>query len=63
MNDVKFRDVAIGTEFIFDGNTYTKIVPEKISCCRAYSAALKDNPAQKIIINPNTVVQVVNDQL
>ena len=63
MEKIKFKDLPIGKEFVFDGNTYVKIPPEKISCCKAYTASLKDNPVQKIIINPNTNIDVVNDQL
>lgn len=61
MKRVPFHEVSVNDEFIFDGNTYIKIVPEKVSCCRSYVACLKNDTTKKITINPKTQVEV-NDQ-
>lgn len=58
MTKVKFKDIQIGQEFTFDTNVYLKTVPEKISCCKAYTAAMKDHPAKKLAIHPETIVEI-----
>ena len=54
----KFSEVAIGSKFVFNSEEYTKINPEKVSCCRTNNAVkLSDN--SKNMIKPDTEVEVV----
>lgn len=59
---VKFKDVAINTEFKFNNTEYIKIPEERISCCQANTAVEKYNPNAKAMLLPLVEVEVeVND--
>jgi len=58
MERIQFKDVSIGKEFLFDTLMYVKIPPEKLNCCKSYNASLKDTPTKKIIVHPQTYVEI-----
>ncbi len=58
-NPIQFKDVTVGQKFVFNEETYTKIVEERISCCKALNA-LKDSNQEKCMILPLQEVQIVN---
>jgi hypothetical protein len=53
-------ELAIGDKFIYKGIAYTKIKPEKVSCCKTYTAT-KDENNQKVMIKPNEKVEKVSE--
>lgn len=57
-----YKDIAVGQEFSHMGKQYIKIVPEKISCCKALGAHEVENPNSKIVISPNTQVEIKDDE-
>lgn len=61
MKKVTFKDLAIGSEFVFNNETYVKINPEKVSCCKSLTAAAKEHPGRKIFVNPGVLVEVADE--
>lgn len=55
---MKFSELQVGQKFISNGIEYTKIEPQKVSCCKTLNAInLVDN--NKTMIKPDTDVEVV----
>lgn len=55
---MKFSEVQVGQRFTTNGIEYTKIEPQKVSCCKTLNAInLSDN--NKVMIKPDTDVEVV----
>ena len=55
---MKFSELQVGQKFTTNGLEYTKIEPQKVSCCKTLNAInLSDN--QKVMIKPDTVVELV----
>jgi len=55
---MKFSDIQVGQKFTTNGIEYTKIEPQKVSCCKTLNAInLSDN--NKVMIKPDTDVEVV----
>lgn len=55
----QFKDIEVGQKFKWsDGDTYTKIPQEQISCCEFHSA-INDNTGNKIKVLPLQEVEVV----
>lgn len=55
----QFKDLQVGQKFKWgDGDTYTKIEQEQISCCEFFSA-VNDNNQTKIKVLPLQEVEVV----
>lgn len=58
---MKFSELAIGTQFKVNDIAYTKVEPQKVSCCRTLNAVnLLTN--EKVMIKPNDVVEVVSSE-
>lgn len=51
-----FSEISINQYFVHQNIEYKKIQPIKVSCCKSYNAEQKDNPSNKIFIQPGTVV-------
>lgn len=56
---MKFSEVEVGSKFKVNNEEYTKINPEKVSCCRTNNA-LKLSDSSKTMVKPDTEVEVVN---
>lgn len=54
----QFKDIAVGTKFVYQGETYTRIPDDRQSCCLVYNAQ-KDNDGAKIMVVPLSEVEVV----
>lgn len=55
---MKFSELHVGQKFMSNGIEYTKIEPQKVSCCKTLNAInLADN--NKTMIKPDTDVEVV----
>lgn len=57
MNKV-FSEVLEGQRFTLDNKEYIKIPSVKISCCKSINAQATDNAANKIFVQPQSVVIV-----
>lgn len=55
---LQFHEIAIGSEFIYEGQSYIKIEPIRVSCCSSLNAAKKENPEDKRFIVPVSQVEV-----
>jgi hypothetical protein len=55
----QFKDVGVGTKFVYQGETYTRIPDDRQSCCLVYNAQ-KDSDGSRIMVVPLSEVQVVN---
>jgi hypothetical protein len=57
---MKFSEIQVGQKFTTNGIEYTKIEPQKVSCCKTLNAInLSDN--NKVMIKPDTDVEVVTE--
>ena len=54
----QFDELAVGAVFTFNNKEYTKMQPEKVSCCRSLNAAEVPNPSIKIFVRPQDEVEV-----
>lgn len=55
---MKFSELQVGQRFTSNGFEYTKIEPQKVSCCKTLNAInLVDN--NKVMIKPDVEVEVV----
>jgi hypothetical protein len=59
---VQFKDVAIGSQFIFNDVKYEKIPEIRVSCCTAHTAQEVGNPNSKIQILPLVEVEVLENK-
>ena len=57
---MKFHELAVGQKFKVNDITYTKIEPQKVSCCKTLNALNVDNN-QKTMIKPNDTVEIVTE--
>ncbi len=55
---MKFSELAVGDQFKYKNVTYTKVQPEKISCCKTLNAVNLSNN-QKVMIKPVETVEKV----
>lgn len=58
---IQFKDVVIGTKFVYQGETYTRIPDDRQSCCLVHNAQ-KDSDGSKIMVVPLSEVEVINQQ-
>lgn len=57
---MKFSELAIGDQFKYKNILYTKVEPQKVSCCKTLNALnLSDN--KKIMVKPNDEVEKVTE--
>lgn len=55
---MKFSEINVGQKFTSNGIEYTKIEPQKVSCCKTLNAInLSDNT--KVMIKPDSEVEAV----
>lgn len=57
---MKFHQLAVGQKFKFNNVVYTKIEPQKVSCCKTLSA-LNMETNQKVMVKPNDEVEIVTE--
>jgi hypothetical protein len=55
---MKFSQLNVGEQFKYKDKTYTKINPEKISCCKSLNCVEIENN-QKIMVKPTEDVEKV----
>jgi hypothetical protein len=56
---MKFSDLKVGDKFTFKNIQYTKIEPQKISCCKVLNALnISDN--KKVMIKPIENVEKIS---
>jgi hypothetical protein len=55
---MKFSELAVGEQFNYKNVIYTKINPEKVSCCKRLNAINIENN-QKSMIGPKEEVEKV----
>jgi len=53
----QFKDLNVDSSFTMDGVEYTKINSVKISCCKSINAQEKNNPNNKIFVQPLVEVE------
>jgi len=55
---MKFSQLSVGDQFIYNGKTYTKTEPKKISCCKTLNAIdlVED---KKIMVKPTENIEKV----
>ena len=51
-----FKDLSDGSLFSLNNIQYTKITPQKVSCCTSINASSVMEPNKKIMIKPLTEV-------
>lgn len=57
---MKFSELATGDQFKYKNILYTKVEPQKVSCCKTLNALnLSDN--KKIMVKPNDEVEKVTE--
>lgn len=56
---MKFSDLKVGDQFTYKNVQYTKIQPQKISCCKVLNA-LNISNNQKVMIKPIENVEKVS---
>jgi len=62
MPTVQFRTLSVGNTFTFDNKEYIRTVDQKVSCCSTLNAAEVAQPANKIMVKPNVLVEVTNNE-
>jgi hypothetical protein len=55
MADQEFRTLKTGDKFLVNGQEYTKIPDEKVSCCKTLNA-IKNSDNTKIMFKPLDIV-------
>jgi hypothetical protein len=55
---MKFSELQIGQKFTHKGIAYTKVQPQKVSCCKTLNA-VNDATNEKFMFGPNQAVDVV----
>jgi hypothetical protein len=55
---VKFSELAVGDQFKYKDVLYTKVQPQKVSCCKTLNAVNLSNN-QKVMIKPVETVEKV----
>jgi hypothetical protein len=55
---VKFSELAVGDQFKYKDVLYTKVQPQKVSCCKTLNAVNLSND-QKVMIKPVETVEKV----
>ena len=58
MSTIAFKDLQEGAAFTHNGIKYTKIPPQKVSCCTTLNAAEVNDPNKKIMVKPIAEVTV-----
>lgn len=48
--DTQFKDIEVGTVFVFNGVKYTKIADERVSCCRVLNAENAETKEKSMIL-------------
>jgi hypothetical protein len=56
-----FKDLEVGSQFNYKSGTYTKIPPEKISCCKSLNAVNLETK-EKIMVPPKEDVEVTTSE-
>lgn len=55
-----FSEVQVGQKFSFNGETFTKTEPVKISCCKS-ACAVNVSTSVKIMVKPSDEVELVTE--
>lgn len=55
---MKFSELAVGDQFKYKDVLYTKVQPQKVSCCKTLNAVNLSNN-QKVMIKPVETVEKV----
>lgn len=55
---MKFSELAVGDQFKYKDVLYTKVQPQKVSCCKTLNAVNLSND-QKVMIKPVETVEKV----
>lgn len=55
-----FEQVAENQNFTFNGDVYTKIATQKVSCCRSVNAT-KVSSGERILVNANQEVEISDE--
>lgn len=55
---MKFSELSVGDQFKYKDVLYTKVEPQKVSCCKTLNAVNLSNN-QKVMIKPIEVVEKV----
>lgn len=58
---MKFEEIPTNTFFIYNGEKYQKITPEKVTCCRTNNA-MKVHTQEKVMIRKNPDVELDNSE-
>lgn len=58
MEKVKFSTLNVGDQFVFNGSTFCKTAPKKVSCCKVLNAVKLENN-EKVMLKPIDVVEKV----
>jgi len=61
---MKFFELAVGDEFVYNGANHVKVKEERISCCKVgCNAKLTSDPNSKVVVTPlQDVERVVPEQ-
>lgn len=57
---MKFSELAVGDQFKYKDVLYTKVQPQKVSCCKTLNAVNLSNN-QKVMIKPVETVEKVSE--
>jgi|688.fasta_scaffold18253_12 hypothetical protein len=60
MPTIAFKDLQEGAVFTHNGIQYTKVAPQKVSCCTSLNASEVNDPKKKIMVKP--IVEVTVDE-
>jgi len=58
MKQVTFGSLAVGSEFVWKGNTYQKTNKIRISCCKFHNGCTLEAPIVKHAFQDSEIVEV-----
>jgi hypothetical protein len=58
MKEVKFDVVAVGSQFLYNGEEWTKTEKVKINCCKFNNAVSVSDSNKKVGVKPQEIVEV-----
>lgn len=58
MSTIAFKDLQEGAVFTYNSVQYTKISPQKVSCCTTINACETNDSNKKIMVKPITEVVI-----
>lgn len=57
---MKFSELSVGDQFKYKDVLYTKVEPQKVSCCKTLNAVNLSNN-QKVMVKPMETVEKVTE--